>query len=310
MARPLTLAFTQWPCADLTPMHGCGIGHPTPWQRPPLPRAAARHCAADVEASTDGFTEGWAKGQINSVHEPKMGWGAGGLYIQHFTLNVGCAFFRPTERAIDLLRRVAETLSRASAWDQQVFNSEAFLLSHGDYNGSKVAVRVMDYMKWVNSKVFFFSQRSAFFPGKATPPDKLPVMVHMNCAPPRPSPSAIARSRPIRVPETGAVRACIRFVAGGSCDVPRSQTIQTSISGCCASGVDTLKGSTTLATACNQGADGRPRISGWRTRTMLTPRPAPRPGTAGDCSPAVACATERSRQTQHAVAIVHKRNAN
>lgn len=44
-----------------------------------------RHCGADVEASTDGFTESWAKGSISSVHEPKMGWGAGGLYFQHFT---------------------------------------------------------------------------------------------------------------------------------------------------------------------------------------------------------------------------------
>jgi hypothetical protein len=75
---------------------------------------------ADVEASTDGFTSGWAGGQIGSVHEPKMGWGAGGLYVQHFTLNVGCAFFRPTERAIELLARVAHKLSLASAWDQQV----------------------------------------------------------------------------------------------------------------------------------------------------------------------------------------------
>ena len=88
-----------------------------------------------------------------------MGWGAGGLYVQHFTMNVGCAFIRPTPPAIDLMQRVAERLSRAAAWDQQVFNSEAMLLSHGEYNGSKVGVRVMDYMKWVNSKVFFFSSR-------------------------------------------------------------------------------------------------------------------------------------------------------
>ena len=61
---------------------------------------------------------------MGSVHEAAMGWGAGGLYVQHFTLNVGCAFFRPTERAIELLRRVAQRLSQASAWDQQVFNTE------------------------------------------------------------------------------------------------------------------------------------------------------------------------------------------
>jgi hypothetical protein len=62
----------------------------------------------------------------------------------------------------------------------QVFNQETFMLSHGSYNGSKVGVRVMDYMQWVNSKVFFFSQRSAFFPGRPTPAAQLPVMVHMN----------------------------------------------------------------------------------------------------------------------------------
>jgi len=139
---------------------------------------------ADVEASTDGFTQSWAGGQIQSVHDPKMGWGAGGLYVQHFTLNVGCAFFRPTDKAIDLLRRVAESLARASAWDQQVFNSEAFMLSHGSYNGSKVGVRVMHYLEWFNSKVFFYSSRTHFFPG-AAPKSKtdIPVMVHMNYHP-------------------------------------------------------------------------------------------------------------------------------
>lgn len=139
---------------------------------------------ADVEASTDGFSSSWAGGSISSVHDPKMGWGAGGLYVQHFTLNVGCAYFRPTDRAVELLRRVAEKLSRAAAWDQQVFNSETFMLSHGGYNGSKVGVRVMYYTEWVNSKVFFYSERAKFFPGRAPKSGAdLPVMVHMNYHP-------------------------------------------------------------------------------------------------------------------------------
>ena len=58
------------------------------------------------------------------------------------------AYFRPTERAVLLLERVANRLSQASAWDQQVFNQEAFMLSHGAYNGSKVGIRVMHYMQW------------------------------------------------------------------------------------------------------------------------------------------------------------------
>ena len=98
---------------------------------------------ADVEGSTDGFTAAWASGAINSVraphlgraaaatlctpgcnpvysrlrpyvlqtatlctqvHEPKMGWGAGGLYVQYFTMNVGCAFIRPTPASINARR--------------------------------------------------------------------------------------------------------------------------------------------------------------------------------------------------------------
>jgi len=138
---------------------------------------------ADIEASTDGFTHSWAQGQLASVHEPRMGWGAGGLYVQHFTLNVGCAFFRPTPRAVALMERVANRLSQAAAWDQEVFNREAFLLSHGGYNGSGVAVRVMQYNQFMNSKVFFFSERQKYFPGKATSHDDMPVMIHMNYHP-------------------------------------------------------------------------------------------------------------------------------
>lgn len=138
---------------------------------------------ADLEASTDGFSAQWAKGHFQSIHDPKMGWGAGGLYNQHFTLNVGCAFFRPTASALNLVDRVAERLSRAAAWDQQVFNEEVFMLSHGSYNGSKVGVRVMTFDQWVNSKVFFYSSRRAFFPGKPTKLEDQPVMVHMNYHP-------------------------------------------------------------------------------------------------------------------------------
>ena len=108
------------------------------------------------------------------------GWGAGGLYVQHFTLNVGCAFFRPTPNAIELLRRVGSRLARESGWDQQIFNQELFLKSHGEYNGSKASVRVMDHLKWVNSKVYFFSERRRFLPGRPTEEKDLPVMVHMN----------------------------------------------------------------------------------------------------------------------------------
>ena len=138
---------------------------------------------ADIEGSTDGFTAAWAGGSISSVHEPRMGWGAGGLYVQFFTMNVGCAFIQPTPRAIDLMERVARRLSQAAAWDQQVFNQEAMLLSHGAYNGSKVSLRVLHFDQWVNSKVYFFSSRSKFIPGHAVSEAETPVMVHMNYHP-------------------------------------------------------------------------------------------------------------------------------
>ena len=165
---------------------------------------------ADVEASSDGFTKAWAGGSIGSVHEPKMGWGAGGLYIQHFTLNVGCAFFRPTVRAIDLLQRVSDTLSARSGWDQQVFNSETFMLSHGAYNGSKVGVRVMEYSAWVNSKTFFFSDRSRYFPGKSSKAP-LPVMVHMNYHPDKHKRMLCVWDRYVE----GRLDACDDFKPGG-----------------------------------------------------------------------------------------------
>jgi hypothetical protein len=64
-----------------------------------------------------------------------------------------------------------------------VFNREAFFLSHGDYNGSGVAVRVMRYDDFMNSKVFFFSERNRFFPGKPPEPRDMPVMIHFNYHP-------------------------------------------------------------------------------------------------------------------------------
>jgi len=148
---------------------------------------------------------------MSSVHEPKMGWGAGGLYFQHFTLNVGCAFFRPTRAAIGLMQRVSDALSRSSGWDQQVFNAEAFTLSHGTYNGAKVTVRVMDFAKWINSKTFFFSDRNKYFPGRETPPAHQPVMVHMNYHPDKHKRMLCVWDRYIE----GKPSACDHFPAGG-----------------------------------------------------------------------------------------------
>jgi hypothetical protein len=68
------------------------------------------------------------------------------------------------------------------------------LLSHGDYNGSKVSLRVMQFDQWVNSKVYFFSSRSKFIPGRAVSEAQTPVMVHMS-APPALLRAALPRAR-------------------------------------------------------------------------------------------------------------------
>ena len=39
---------------------------------------------SDIEIQTDGFDE-VSNGVIDSVHDPSMGWGGGGLFIRLFT---------------------------------------------------------------------------------------------------------------------------------------------------------------------------------------------------------------------------------
>jgi hypothetical protein len=90
----------------------------------------------------------------------------------------------------------------------QVFNQEAFMLSHGQYNGSKVSVRVMHYLEWVNSKVFFYSMRNKFFPGKLMEP---PVMVHMNYHPDKHKRMLCVWQRYV----DGRFDACDNFTPGG-----------------------------------------------------------------------------------------------
>jgi hypothetical protein len=70
-------------------------------------------------------------------------------------VNVGCAYMRATPRMWSLVHRVAERLSKETAWDQQVFNQELLVLSHGDHNSTYVHLRILDYMKFTNSKIFF-----------------------------------------------------------------------------------------------------------------------------------------------------------
>ena len=71
-----------------------------------------------------------------------------------------------------------------SGWDQQIFNEEVWLPASPDHNyaGTGVTVRVMDCMKFTNSKIFFKSSRGLFLPGRDAR-GKTPIMIHMNYHP-------------------------------------------------------------------------------------------------------------------------------
>lgn len=135
------------------------------------------HRDSDLESQTDGFTEQWSYGQFGGIVDKTMGWGGGGLYLQVFTLNVGCVFIRSSSRTIGLMNRIHERLMKGPAWDQQLFNEEVWFPSHGEYKGSQVSVRIMDIFKFINSKIFFRSSRMHYIPGRPQDEHDYPVMV-------------------------------------------------------------------------------------------------------------------------------------
>lgn len=51
---------------------------------PPIPSDGPPCRDADIEIQTDGYDE-TSYGVIDSVHDPSMGWGAGGLFMRLFT---------------------------------------------------------------------------------------------------------------------------------------------------------------------------------------------------------------------------------
>ncbi|GFH28796.1 uncharacterized protein HaLaN_27346 [Haematococcus lacustris] len=61
-----------------------------------------------------------AYGQLESVHDPSMGWGGGGLYFHTFTTNVGCMWVKANARSFKLMAQVSDHLSQQQGWDQQV----------------------------------------------------------------------------------------------------------------------------------------------------------------------------------------------
>lgn len=166
------------------------------------------HRDSDIEGQTDGFDD-MAYGLIEGIHDASMGWGGGGLYVKIFTINVGCVYVRATCRSYALVKAVYDSLSVAAAWDQQVFNEIAWTQSHGATKNPNAHIRIMDYMLWVNSKVFFKSRRQLFLPGaKATA--HTPIMVHFNYHPDKHARMLCVMDRYL----DGKLSACDKFPGG------------------------------------------------------------------------------------------------
>lgn len=139
------------------------------------------HRDMDIEVQTDGYDD-TAYGVIESIHDPSMGWGGGGLYVKLFTTNVGCMWVKANHRSFTLMSQVSDHLTSKAGWDQQVFNEYLLRPSHADFRSAGCSLRVLDYTRFTNSKIFFKSRRASFLPGKSSVAQE-PLMVHFNYHP-------------------------------------------------------------------------------------------------------------------------------
>ncbi|ESQ27636.1 hypothetical protein EUTSA_v10018600mg [Eutrema salsugineum] len=133
---------------------------------------------SDVESMSDGHNNGTAYGFNDVFDEPSMGWARYAHTMRIWVFNSGFFYLRPTLPSIELLDRVADTLSKSKAWDQAVFNEQLFYPSHPGYTGLHASKRVMDMYEFMNSKVLFKTVRKNYELKKLKP-----VIVHLNYHP-------------------------------------------------------------------------------------------------------------------------------
>ena len=136
----------------------------------------SRDC--DVESMTDGTNNATAYGYDDVTDDAKMGWARYAHTMRIFVFNSGLFYIRPTVPSIELLDRVTARLAREKAWDQAVFNEELFYPSHPGYEGLHASKRVLDYYKFMNSKVLFLEVRK-----EARFANHRPVTIHVNYHP-------------------------------------------------------------------------------------------------------------------------------
>ena len=132
----------------------------------------------DVESMTDGTDNATAYGYDDVTDDPPMGWARYAHTMRIWVFNSGLFYIRPTVPAIELLDRVTARLAKTKAWDQAVFNEELWFPSHPDYDGLHASRRVMDYYKFMNSKVLFRQVRKD---GRFS--THVPVTIHVNYHP-------------------------------------------------------------------------------------------------------------------------------
>ncbi|CAH8258212.1 unnamed protein product [Arabidopsis lyrata] len=133
---------------------------------------------SDVESMSDGHDNMTAYGFNDVFDEPSMGWARYAHTMRIWVFNSGFFYLRPTLPSIELLDRVAYTLSKSEAWDQAVFNEQLFYPSHPGYTGLHASKRVMDMYEFMNSKVLFKTVRKNHELKKLKP-----VIVHLNYHP-------------------------------------------------------------------------------------------------------------------------------
>lgn len=102
---------------------------------------------------TDGFDDRTAYGMIDGLDDASMGWARYAQSTKHMNLNSGLFYVNANANTLALMQRLADRLSRQKYWDQTAFNEEIFFLSHGDTTVIPISVRVMEYWRFMNSKV-------------------------------------------------------------------------------------------------------------------------------------------------------------
>lgn len=102
---------------------------------------------------TDGFDDRSSYGMIDGIDDATMGWARYAQSTKHMNLNSGLFFVSANANTLALMQRLADRLSHEKYWDQTAFNEEIFFLSHGNTMVIPISVRVMEYWRFMNSKV-------------------------------------------------------------------------------------------------------------------------------------------------------------